>query len=485
MAVVFTLTSTGLTTITLTTGTDFTLRDDEYVPVVATPTGDGSIPPYVTETLPVILSGATHNAMALSMQELAALAKRAAEYWVDPQQPTPVWLNHKLHAETAGTQALVKAIHFEFTPDIEGIYRDCAGAQHYLVGTILVERHPYPERTAARTFPNTTPAAAASVAYDYTTTADLVGDVPARINGLAVRRSATGNLTRLWMGVRSTTKWGTDAVTAFRPVWECEDGAGLDAEAAVDAVTEPGLSSPGGAAGEFVRVTPVGGGTDWDDGSFHDVFYLNPQLVGYIPGDIEGSFGRFLWLLRAKVSSGTWEVRCYYGYLYALASTDPVEISSTTNWDYHEVGVFGFPPRSLQAIDATAAPYTVESSARIWVYARRTSGTGNLLLDCLCPVPTDEGFLKIHDCRATEAIDVIVGQGPKDITQVATLAATGQDLSVFEEETFRLPPGDGRLIIVYARATAASVFTDAIELADPTTLTSTYTERWTSLRGAE
>ena len=168
MAVTFELTSTGLATIDFTSGTDFDLQDDFYLPVTATPTGDGSIPPYVTETVPVLLRGTSHDDLAVSMQELAALQKRAAEYWVDQQQAIPVWLNCKLHAETSERRALVKAIHCEFRPDIEGLYRDCVEVQDYLVGTVLIERHPYWERPTARMFLNTTPAAAAAVAYDYT-----------------------------------------------------------------------------------------------------------------------------------------------------------------------------------------------------------------------------------------------------------------------------------------------------------------------------
>ena len=77
MAVTFTLTSTGLTTIDFTAATGFTLQPD-YVPVVATPTGDGSIPPYVTETLPVVIRATSENNLALHMQNLHALQKRAA-----------------------------------------------------------------------------------------------------------------------------------------------------------------------------------------------------------------------------------------------------------------------------------------------------------------------------------------------------------------------------------------------------------------------
>ncbi len=170
MAVTFTLTSTLLTTIDFTTGTDFTLESPDYVPVVATPTGDGSIPPYVTETLPVTVRATSENDLALSMQELAALARRAAEYWVDQQQTAPVWFNCKLDTETTGRRALVKRIDYEFRPAIQGIYEDCGTTTlaDYYLGTILVERHPYWERALPRVFPTAVGAAGVVDVYDYT-----------------------------------------------------------------------------------------------------------------------------------------------------------------------------------------------------------------------------------------------------------------------------------------------------------------------------
>ena len=126
MAVTFSLTSTGLTTIDFTDTTEnIALDETAYVPVVATPTGDGSIPPYVTETLPVRIISTTYNGYATLMQNLHAMQKRAAEYWVDQQQATPVWLNCTLDNETNGRRALVKAIHIEFHPWTEHIYQEC------------------------------------------------------------------------------------------------------------------------------------------------------------------------------------------------------------------------------------------------------------------------------------------------------------------------------------------------------------------------
>ena len=90
MAATFQLTD-GTLTLDFTSATDFNL-DSKYSPKVAIPNGNGSIPPYVTETIPVVIKCTSENDLATTMQEFHLLQRKAAEYTVDQQQPTPVWL---------------------------------------------------------------------------------------------------------------------------------------------------------------------------------------------------------------------------------------------------------------------------------------------------------------------------------------------------------------------------------------------------------
>ena len=488
MAVTFSLTSTGLITQDLTTiASDFSLQPDHYLPVWATPTGDGTIPPYVTETIPVMLKAVTYDAYAAYMQNFAAHQKRAAEYWVNPQQAIPVWLNCKADGETSARRALVKAIDFEFRSWIQALYQECGTAvpPERLFGTMLVERHPYWEDPTPREFINDTPAAAASVAYDYLIEPN--GDVPCRINALSIR-SATAAITleRFWMGIRSATLHGADGVTNFKAVWECESG-GLFPDVAIDAAAEVNLASPGGGAGSFIKVTESA--VDWDDGAFHPVVSLNFATAGYAAAEYEDGFGRFLCLLRVKCSAGEWEVRTSAGYVAVTTTqpySDPVSVTNTS-WDYKEVGIWTLGGRNRQAIETTQI-VTSKDLSQIHVYARRVSGAGTLSLDCLCPIPVDEGFLEITDANVTTLYDVWFGQGPKEDTQVITTQDAASDvityITPYEVENFRIPPGDGRIICVYARE-STSVFTDRIEFADTSVGVSKYTERWVSLAGVE
>ena len=493
MAVTFTLSATG-TSIDLTDNTEnFFLQEGLYLPAGATPTGDNTIPPYVIETMPVGVQSDTYNGYATLFQRLAFIQKQAAEYWVNQQQEIPVYLTCKMDGETGSRRALVKAISFEFRSWEESLYQECAGAvpPDHLFGTLIVERHPYWEDTSDTGFPNVTPAAAASVAYDYTSTADIVGDVPARIAGLGIRGATGGGviIERLWMGVRSATLHGATGVTGFVPVWECEAGTNsTDASVADDgAATEPATASPGGAAGDYVHVDPdaVGYAIDWDDGVFHRVFRIKPTDTGSAVPD---ALGRFLWLLRCKTTAGEWEVRtaCSGYSLNNQSTSDPISVTNT-NWDYKEMGVHTIGLRNRQSLGSGNVSFVTEN---VWmsVLARRISGAGDLLLDCLCPIPIDEGFLKIQDAGMLTDHDCWFAQGPKEDTCSITIYDTAADIfsdtNAFEAETFRLPPGDGRIFCVYARI-LTSVLTDRIEFGDNSAGVSTFYERWTALRGSE
>jgi len=484
MAVTFTL-GDGTTTIDLTdTTTSIFLQESAYVPVVATPTGDGSSPPYVIETMPVGIHATTYDAYATVMQSLHTLQKRAAEYWVDQQQTTPVWLTCKLDGETNSRRALVKAIHFEFRNEgwQEWLYQECGTGvpPTKLWGTLLVERHPYWERPTGRAFPNTTPTAAAAVAYDYTTTADVVGDVGARINALAFRGSAALNY--FWMGLRSANKHGTPA--NFVPVWELEDGT-MGADSTADAATEPNTASPGGGSGS--RVVVAENVLEWDN-TWANVCHITLNDVGYdTAAKIPCSFGRFLVLCRAKIGAGTWEMRLMTGYpITGYSYTDPVEVDDT-DWVYYEMGIVNVPPRNLQAIEDAYFSTDNEEDFTVYLNAQRTSGAGNLFVDCLCWVPLDEGFFCTKDGLSSATQDTILGEGPKEDTAVvvySSVTAGTFDICTFEFENFRLPIGDGRLICVYSTA-GADVFATTIEFADAAEVASYYTERWISLRGSE
>lgn len=608
--------------------------DEHFVSVVSSPTGDGSIPEYVLETLPVKIKAADEDSLAATLQGLHYAQRLAAEYWVDPQQTTPVWYHQKQDGETGERRALVRRITFQPSES----YMTPPASYESLEGTILIERHPYWEGTTPRQLPNVTPSAAAAVSYDYTATDgaagnrisnpgfesaggggadiwanwvesagdgalaeenvivhvgaaaasitagasantsiyqdvtvsecntytlsfyvygdgansgrydlydlsnsayitsvtsfnktaeawssfnvnfttpddctsvrariycptvnlsyfylddvyirltahDIVGDVGARVAKFSMLGPASGNIRYLWAGIRSANKHGADGLTNFVPVWEAEDGS-LSTDVSEDAASETNTASPGGGSGSYIEV--VESAVNWDSG-WHSVVVWTPDDAGY--ADNEDAYGEFLWLLRAKVTSGEWAVRLRYGYIYSYVDHDPVHITSTA-WFYHEVGQAHFPPREIRTFPPSDVGDDRDNAVYLEIQATRVSGSGDLYIDCICPIPTDEGFIKLTRFIAASTKYVAFGESPFDQAAGFSTATSGSAHAIeyipeIAFSNFRLPPGDGRIIAVYQDSTG-SVLTNTIEFNDATnTQPGYYYERWVTLRGAE
>jgi hypothetical protein len=473
MAVTFTITD-GSNSIIFSNDTGFILSDG-YNPAVAVPTGDGSIPPPVTEVIPCVIVPTSADNLSTLMQTFAGLQKTAAEYRADPTQATNVQLQCKLDAETGTRQALVLSMSIDFNARLGGLYDAGPVLTDGRQATITLVRHPYWERTTGRTFPALASTAGAVVTYDYSST-DPVGDVGARIDELNFQTAVS--VTRYWMGLRSATKHGT--LANFVPLWECEDtDFTLGTNAARDVVTEVNLASPGGGSGGYVIVTP--GTATWAK-------RLTMPLDG-VTANYTDNLGSFLWMLRARVTADPWEVYFRYGGGPnadddALQFGQTVEISNTS-WDYHTMDVVTQPPGGEQF--AYASVDYNDLVVQIW--ARRPSGSGNLELDCVPRIPTDEGFCHIPGTPFAAALgapaNVYLKCNPKDWWLAP--CAEGQAGTVFHSgvaipsaHSFYLPVGDGRMYIVYAR-TASSVLTDVVSVINA----GSFFERWGSLRGAE
>ena len=115
----------------------------------------------VIETYRVALEGASHDAVATSLQALATLAKNAIDYHVTDWQWTPVYLTAKTYNETNTRYALVFQIRVKF--DKAGLFDKEFANERVIPGILVtVEREPY-WRGAA---PNSLPTALTLVAPD-------------------------------------------------------------------------------------------------------------------------------------------------------------------------------------------------------------------------------------------------------------------------------------------------------------------------------
>jgi hypothetical protein len=347
---------------------------------------------------------------------------------------------------------------------------------------LTVVRGPYWESTTARNLPDKAPSAAACVVYNYTGAGDVVGardikgDVGARIRFHETKNNNLG-LIKYWMGIRSANKHGATGISNFVDTWELEDGFNYpDVADNVDGVASGGN-----------RITVTESGVDWDDGDFHNVCYIDLDDVS-TPNEAD-QMGNFLWLLRAEgTSSDVWEVRLRFwlGRDDNYIIKDIIEVSSYEGWRYYEMGISPISLHNFQTIiDADYDTDNIDGYS-ITVQARRTTDSdGVLKLDCLIPIPIDEGFCKISTPGNALTVSDMLGQSPTGLAQVIRRDYTNDALlgwgTVDSIENFVLPPGDGRIYCVYSGN--PSIIGDTVIFNDGDT--GRYYERWLSLRGAE
>jgi hypothetical protein len=436
-------------------------------------------PPPVLETLRVFVSNTNYDNIATSMQSLHEMQVLADRYINDQQQEDPVWLHAQMDGETGERRALVRSITIQYKPQWFGVGESTLNIPEVLT----VVREPYWESTSVRNLPDAAPSAAACVVYDYTAAGDavgahdIVGDVGARLRFFGLHDSGSDGVRRFWMGFRSANKHGATGISNFIKVWELEDG--------INNITETGVNDKvdvTASGGNMVEVTEID--LNWDTSTFLRVSSIRLSDVTANEGD---QFGNFLWLLRAKVDSGTWEVRLSHtwnrGEDFDILK-DIVEISDT-DWRYYEMGIFPTTSRNIHSIVESDLSKDPEGFFTIIVFARRTSGTGNLNIDCLVPIPVDEGFAKLDYVTSTN-LRFFIGQSPKGVWGSAI--ANSNDnifhaLSNIESiNNFVLPVGDGRIYCAYERDGESDI-TDVVTF-NPADV-GRYYERWLSLRGSE
>ena len=469
------------TTLNLNAGeAGFQLAGQGWSPAVATPV-HMSDPPPIGETIHLRIAGANQNAIATSMQSLHDMQVLADRYINDPTQETPVWLHAKMANETGERRALVYSISIQYKSSWFG--PQATAEDIPLVLTVV--RGPYWESTTVRNLPDGAPAAAACVVYDYTAAGDAVGahdiagDVGARIRFFDLY-DVDSEDERFWMGIRSANKHGADGIANFINIWECEVGTNNANE---NGVTDEVDATASG--GNMVEVTE--NQLEWDD-TWQEVCFIDIENV---TSDEEDQRGRFLYLLRAKVDSGTWEVRLsvttgideYAPSSYVSRRMDIIEITDT-DWRYYEMGIAPMSERNIHAIIASDVGKNLETAFRVYIYARRTSGSGDLNVDCVIPMPIDEGFIKFE--WFTVFVDKMFGQSPEGTwSAIGGGYSSSIGVALHEPESvenFVLPPGDGRIYCVYEQPGVSDIADVIIfNQADR----GRYYERWLSLRGSE
>lgn len=477
MAVVLKL-CRAATEVPLTAASGSGLRHVDWMPQAATPL-HGQDPAPVTETMDVIAERSSDDLLAGTVQTLDEMRDWASRYMRDPMEETPVWLHAKMSGETGERRAFVHRITMAWgSPQM-----DATGfpAQHKAKLRLSIERGPW-EPPVKRDLPETaSEMTGAAIVYDYTANGaghNIVGDIPARISVLDIATATDcATVGRLWMGFRSYTKHGDPG--DFVEVWECEvDGAalGTDAARAEDATASNTTTE---SPTDYTKVTITPGTATWAK-------RLSIELQD-ITADETENYGDFLWLLRHKLSAAdsTWEVQLRFGHT-GMDDDDlvrgPIQELSNTSWDYAELGRMSIPLASLHAMPTNLYSDAKDQAFCVQIWARRTSGAANLDLDCLCPVPIDEGWLKSWGFELTPGVAAhwYYSEGPDGTVQCIAWDGDIEAIPCVAYHNFRLPKDDGRMIIVFAAASSDDI-ANGIRLGSG----GQYYERWLNLRGAE
>ena len=490
MAVVFKFMWAG-TTVSLAAAADSGIRNVNYIPAAGDPSGG-----FVMDTIRIQADASSDDNLAGFVQALDGAITQAARYRKDKLWEHAVWIHAKMTNESGERRALVRSVDMSWDDDpLSATGRPAANMIRY---TVRVERGPW-ERTAIRTGEPLAETAGTALVWDYTgggTSYDLAGDIAARLFELKLKSDTSGaEVTRLWMGFRGENKH--PSLANFVPTWELESGTNNGSESGVtdDGATDVNGASPGGASGVFVKLVETD--LDWDKDTNAGIFQevMSITLSDIAGGNFTEQYGDYLWLLRAMLPANatTWEVQLRWGYS-DMADADfrrgPIKRVTATSWDYHEMGPAQNPLRDLSVIGSGLLASSYDGGYTIQIWARRTSGAADLYLDCLLPIPIDQGWAKISGFLIDDDAEgfVWLSESPDGVFQAVSSngSAAIAYMPVTNAVEFRIPGSkptgasdcDGRLIIAYAGESGHDLTTGI-------SATIKFYERWLNLRGGE
>lgn len=458
----------GSTELNLAAAAGSGLRGQKWVPRSPDIEYD-KIPPYLIEEMDIRVDRTSHDDLATSMQSLDQMRRWAAMYRSMETIYEPVWLHAKMDGESGERRACIRSIESDWRSN--QIAEIGPAAAHDALMRLVMERHPYWEALTATTGTSlTVENDDAALSHSYGTPG---GDVGARIEELQIQRPNDAwpvGLDRLWIGLRTV---GTPA--NFVPVWEIENAlsqVGTDLSAA----TGDAGCSPNGAG--YKRTVSFATETGWAN--------RWGVALGNVTSDETDNLGRFLWLLRYKVDSGTecevhlrW--RSWYDAPDGSSIDGPTKTADNTSWDFLEMGDGQLPPHSMKVDITSSWEYWVRlSNVEIW--ARRTAGSGSLHLDCLCLIPIDEGYLIAKDIGNTGSLYTFryyMTADDKGLTLLMDQYNEPINWPMWSESNFYLPPTLGHIILAHAQ-TSASDIDDTVTIPKIK-----WFPRWANLRGAE
>jgi hypothetical protein len=440
---------------------------ENVLPTFAIPTGDGSIPAYITESIPCVIHITSGDNFASTMQDFHALQLGAAQFHADITYETPVWFHRKLDDESGAVRYLVRSMHFtaddQFGGHIDTVPLMVSGR----TGTLTIEHHPYGERTSAISASTGTNLSVLGGSYAHTA---VVGDVPARLYYARLYGGSVGiSFEKAWIGFRSAAKC-SGTVANFVSLWELEDGTNLNnASTAVDATA---------SGGDKLEITP--------GASFEQNVTIDVDAVD--AGNPAAFNGAFLVLLRAKVDAGTTQVKLKHFLVEADGPSrfNQVVDIAATSWSIYNLGIVTFPTRNRRAFPVGLKDATHDRSDNLALWSRDKPGDASTTLDadCFVLIPCDEYFIYVHNTAVDSVSESWIGVAPDEQSASYTLGTTGADYWYESSPSHvvgaGLPVGAGRMYICVALASDAAPLP-----ADDIDVDLSWFPRWISYRGAE
>jgi len=320
----------------------------------------------------------------------------------------------------------------------------------------------------------------------------IAGDVGARPSPMVLYQPASGTATwgedidTVWIGSRTDARFSLSEYWFYE--WECEApgvSLGTDAARVLDLTASRAQFENVPSYAHKITITP--GTTAWSK----RLTWTRAALDAYT----QNGTGQFLWLLRTKVSAGTWNVGLRF--LYGSSSTSDTYISgpkieiTETDWAIKEMGISDIPMFDAQAL-ADALSSTASNSWTVEIWAERVGGAGTLDLDCMIPLPIDEGYLIVKNANMVAGASpraLVIAQSPLGQWGAAVVGSTGlvESLPEVSAHNFALGPGETSVVLVCAANKTEDLRTPHILSSPDTTIIDApaYYPRWLSLRGAE
>ncbi|MCP4567985.1 MAG: hypothetical protein GY841_10435 [FCB group bacterium] len=425
----------------------------------------------VVEVLRLEVTESDTDSLAAVLQDLELFSNRARQY-MSGIEKDPVLFITKMDNETGGHGAVVLSMEYSYGASwFDGV----ASESNTIPINVTIKRTGGWQGNVHYMAAGSTDTGIV-IRYDHTGggASPVEGTLPARVNGFVVENRTVGEtLDRLWIGLRSTEQHGD--LSLFAQTWELEDGTN----------TARGGDHADATAsdGNRVRGTPSGADT-WEE-----VLTITLSDVVAV-ASYNANLGWFLWLLRAKVSGGTFQVRLRWGY-EGLADDDhimgPIQEVTNTSWDVINCGISHTTFLNEQMPDPVIpAATSVYGSYHIQVWIKQVGASDETIdLDCLMPLPIDEGYLIVDNANMDYEEEFVIATNRAGIQQAVTYNSAITDIVSYpdiEPVDFALPIGQSNMFGVFARAAEQDI-TDSIRFGGTGTRSNSY-EQWKSLRGA-